>query len=273
MTDYRAIDLAGMQPAQLASQPAPQLMWIEIKDLVIDDRYQRLLAEGNKRAISKIAADFRWSRFSPVLVAPIEGGRYALIDGQHRAHAAALCGIERVPAMVALVAPEEQAAAFIDVNTRQIRVSPHQIFRAALLAGEDWAVRCREAVEAAGCRLMGSNANTASKRPGQIYAIGLIRRMIEAHQEKAVTVGLTAMRKYDAGAIPNYSDALLTPWLGAVAATGAAVEELVEVLRSRRPWLVIDAADRMAEADGKPKATMRRDFFIIAIQAGRECVQ
>jgi hypothetical protein len=270
MTDYRAIDLTGMQPAQLASQPAPQLMWIEIKDLVIDDRYQRPLAEGNKRAISKIAADFRWSRFSPVLVAPVEGGRYALIDGQHRAHAAALCGIEKVPAMVALVAREEQAAAFIDVNTRQIRVSPHQIYRAALLAGEPWAVRCRDAVEAAGCRLMGSNQSTAARKPGQIFAIGLIRRMVDAGQEKAITIGLKAIRQYDAESVPNCSDALLAPWLGAVAATGAEVEELVEVLRVRRPWLVIDAADRMAEADGKPKATMRRDLFITAIRAGRE---
>ena len=117
---FRRIDIDGMQPAELAPQPAPQMLWVEIDQLVIDDRYQRPLNAGNRSAIRRIAGAFRWSRFSPIIVAPIEGGRYALIDGQHRAHAAALCGIESIPAMVALVAPEEQAQAFIEINTRQI---------------------------------------------------------------------------------------------------------------------------------------------------------
>ena len=41
---------------------------------------------------------------------------------------------------------------------------------------------------------------------------------------------------------------------------------LLDVLRARRPWLVIDAADRMADEQHKPKATMRRDFFVAAIR-------
>lgn len=165
MTNYRTVDLTGMDPVQPASQPAPQLIWVEIRDLVIDDRYQRPLIAGNRIAIKRIAADFRWSRFSPVLVAPVEGGKYALIDGQHRAHAAALCGFERVPAMVALVAPEEQALAFIEINTRQIKVRGVAIYRAALAAGEAWAAECRDRVEAAGCRLMTANWSQARKSP------------------------------------------------------------------------------------------------------------
>lgn len=180
MTDYRTIDLTGMQPVEPASQPAPQLMWIEIADLVIDDRYQRPLAEGNRAAIRRIAGDFHWSRFSPVLVAPVEGGKYALIDGQHRAHAAALCGYDRIPAMVALVAPEEQAIAFIEINTRQIKVRGVTIYRAALSAGEPWAIECRDRVEAAGCQLMTANWSQAKKKPGMVFCVDLIRRLIEA---------------------------------------------------------------------------------------------
>ena len=269
MTQYRTIDLTGMQPVAPASQPAPQLMWIEVADLVIDDRYQRPLADGNRAAIRRIAAEFRWSRFSPVLVAPVEGGKYALIDGQHRAHAAALCGFERIPAMVALVAPEEQALAFIEINTRQIRVSMQLVYRAALTAGEDWAVACRDAVSASGCQLMTSNRSTKDKKPGQVYCIGLIRRLVDAGKAQAVTNGLAAVLEYDPTSTANFSDTLLMPWLNAVAESTCDAPELVSVLRARKPWLVIEAADRLAEQDGKAKATCRREFFSMLMRRDR----
>lgn len=52
--------------------PAPMLQWIEIKDLVIDEAYQRDLTPRNWAAIRRIAANFKWSRFSPVFCAPVE---------------------------------------------------------------------------------------------------------------------------------------------------------------------------------------------------------
>ncbi|MGP9804073.1 hypothetical protein [Paracoccus sp. NSM] len=263
---FRRIDLEGMQPCELASQPAPQILWVEIDQLLIDDRYQRPLNAGNRAAIRRIAADFRWSRFTPVIVAPAEGGGYALIDGQHRAHAAALVGIKSIPAMVALVAPEEQAQAFIDINTRQIRVTGHQIYRAALIAGENWALACRDAVAEAGCRLMTSNFSTNARKPGQVFAIATIRALIEARQRAAVTAGLKALLEYEPDSVANFSDAMLTPWLKAAAETGARADVLLDVLRARRPWIVIDAADRLADEDRKPKATTRRDFFVAAIR-------
>lgn len=270
MTHYRQIDIEGMPIVPLADQPAPQMLWVELGDLVIDDRYQRPLNAGNRAAIRRIASDFRWSRFSPVIVAPIEGGRYALIDGQHRAHAAALCGVTSIPAMVALVAPEEQAQAFIEINTRQIRVSGHQVYRAALTAREEWALDCEAAVSAAGCRLMTANYSTVHKKPGQVFAVSLIRRMIEAGHASAVTAGLIAMREYEPESVANMADALLAPWLGAVVETTRDVPQLVSALNARRPWLVIEAADRMAEEDRKPKAQVRREFFVTSIRKCRE---
>jgi hypothetical protein len=268
---FRRIDVSKLPAAELAPQPAPQLLWVEIDQLVIDDRYQRPLNAGNIIAIKRIAADFRWSRFSPVLVAPIEGGRYALIDGQHRAHAAAACGIKSVPAMVMLIAPQEQASAFIAINTSQIRVGAHSVYRAALAAEEPWAIRCRDAVAAAGCRLMGSQQRIDARKPGQVFAIGLIRRMVEAGQDKAVTAGLVAIREYEPASVANFADALLAPWLGAAAETRAEVPELLDALQIRRPWLVINAADQSADQDGQPKARVRRDYFVALIhKAQRE---
>lgn len=262
MTEYRTIDLTGMQPVTPASQPAPQLMWIEIKDLVIDDRYQRPLMDGNRIAIRRIASEFAWSRFSPVLVAPVEGGLYALIDGQHRAHAAALCGFDRIPAMVALVAPEEQALAFIEINTRQIRVTGHVVYRAALTAGEAWAIESRDRVEAAGCRLMTANWSQRHKKPGMVFAVDLIRRLVVAGKGGAVTAGLTALMDYDPASIPNFSNALLAPFLGAAGECDGTAEGWLSVLNAKRPWLVIENADRLSDQLRQPRATARRNAFV-----------
>ncbi len=261
MTGFRSIDLTGMQPVVPASQPAPQLIWVAIADLVIDDRYQRPLIEGNRIAIRRIASDFRWSRFSPVMVAPVEGGKYALIDGQHRAHAAALCGIEHIPAMVALVAPEEQALAFIEINTRQIKVRGVTIYRAALAAGETWAIECRDRVEAAGCKLMTANWSQSQKKPGMVFAVDLIRRLVETGKGGAVTVGLAALWDYDPKSVPNFSNHLLTPFLGAVAECGGTASEWFAVLRAKRPFLVIELADRHAADCRIPRASARREAF------------
>ncbi|RNF35059.1 ParB N-terminal domain-containing protein [Paracoccus methylarcula] len=266
MSDYRQINIDGMFPVTPSSQPAPQLMWIEIDKLVIDDRYQRPLNSGNLAAIRRIAGDFRWSRFSPIVVAPVEGGKYALIDGQHRAHAAALCSFEKIPAMVALVAPEEQALAFIEINTRQIRVNTQSVYRAALTAGETWALRCREAVSDAGCRLMSSNYTTKAKKPGMVFAVSLIKKLIERDQDAVVTKGLTALLEYDPNSVANFSNDLLTPWLGAIAESQVDVNNCLAALREKRPWLVIEAADRLAAEDGRPKAACRREFFAMLLR-------
>lgn len=269
MTHFRAVDVAGMKPVSPASQPAPQLGWVKVADIVIDDRYQRPLSIGNLAAIRRIAADFKWSRFSPVLIAPIEGGRYALIDGQHRTHAAALCGFDTVPAMIAHVAPEEQALAFIEINTRQIRVNAHNVYRAALSAGEAWATESRQAVEAAGCQLMTrTNFAKDEKKAGQVFAIELIRKMVTGGHAQSVTEGLAALLAYDPDAPQNFMNAMLTPFLTAVAENAGDRSDWLGVLRARKPWAVIEAADRLAEADGKPKAKCRREFFSVLMRRG-----
>ncbi|TWI34911.1 ParB N-terminal domain-containing protein [Paracoccus sulfuroxidans] len=272
MNGFRVVDISDLPACEPRPQPAPQLMWIAVDHLVIDERYQRPLAAGNKLAIRRIAEEFQWSRFSPVLVAPVAGGRYALIDGQHRAHAAALCGFDSIPAMVTLVAPEEQALAFIEINTRQIRVGREQVYRAALAAGESWAIACRDVVEAAGCRLMTSKYSTSQKRPGMVFAVALIQRLVAAGKGEAVTRALAALMEYDASSVPNFSNDLLTPWISAVAESDAEVSALVAALRHRRPWLVMDVADRFATVEHKPKAQCRREAFsaLIASQIRAE---
>lgn len=264
----RQIDVQNYESVTPAEQPAPMLDWVQISKIVIDEDFQRPMGRNNWASVQKIAASFQWSRFSPVILAPVEGGMFSIIDGQHRTHAAAICGFDRVPAMVVPVSKSEQALAFVHVNSTQIRVSAHQVYRAALTARAPWAEACREAVEAAGCTLkMLNNTPAANKQPGDIYCIGLVRGLVERGKGWAVTAGLSAMRQYDEqGKAAFYSDYILNPWLTAVATEPKHQRaDLVAALRFKNPYAVIEAADRVAKSEGKPLSAYRRDMFTVLI--------
>jgi hypothetical protein len=239
----RGIDLEGRAPVAADPGPAPVLEWIGLDRLVIDERYQRPLAKGNWKSIETIAANFRWSRFGPVLIAPVEGDMFAVIDGQHRVHAAALCGIVQVPAMIVPVGIEEQSRAFAWINSQAIRVTVFHVLKAAIAAHEDWAVRAETAVAKAGCRLMTYNSTGANKQTRQVYCVGLIRKQIEAGNDWAVTLGLQSV-----AATPSlgdrpvaYTDFLLRPWILAVADSGCRdLPVLVRALSAGNPFKVVE---------------------------------
>lgn len=244
--NYRPIDITGQTPSQPGDMPAPMLDWLPIAKLVVDDRYQRPLTSASWSAIYKIAASFHWSRFSPVLVAPIEGGLYAIIDGQHRTHAAALCGFDQVPAMAVHMTTRQQASAFTWVNGQVVRINQHQVYRAALTACEDWALRCREAVEAAGCKLMTYNASNSLKKPREIYGVMTIKTAILADQDRAVTAALSALRQADvSGRVAFWNDYVVRPLIAAAAKVPMiSPERAAEALTRSDPYRVIEAAKR-----------------------------
>ena len=232
----RAISFdTAKRPKVIDAGPAPMLQWIRIEQLVVDDGYQRELKPGNWAAIQRIAQQFKWSRFSPVFVAPVEGGLFAIIDGQHRTHAAAICGMTEVPCQVVQMTVEEQAASFAAVNGLVTKVTPWQIYKAALAAGADWARECAAICSAADCRLMTTNMPTDSKKAGEIYALGLIRSYQEKGKGRLVTFALAALRGSEAGVEPAmWSNEVLKPYLAA----------FVE-----RPWLMSQAVDLVGFLD------------------------
>jgi len=160
MTDkqtHRRIDVDQFEPFPEAPVlQLPVLDWVEISSLVFDETYQRSIEKSGRANIGAIARDFDWRRFTPLLVAPIGDGSgdLAVIDGQHRSHAAALVGFTRVPAMIVDADQAEQARAFSWVNGNTTAVSGFHIFKAALASGENRAVESRKAVEDGGCKVL-----------------------------------------------------------------------------------------------------------------------
>lgn len=212
------IDLTGFKRAALRDQPQPMLIWAQVDSLVIDHRYQRSLTGKGRSAIQRIANGWDWRKYQPILVTPADGGKLAVVDGQHRAHAAALVGLEAIPAMTVAMTLQEQAAGFAAVNRDRVAVSPNQVYRAELAAGTGWAIACRDAVEAAGCTLATFTPSATTKKPGMVYAVGLIRRMVTAGEGEAVTIGLRAIRNsQQRNEIEGYGGPVITPWLLALA--------------------------------------------------------
>ncbi|WP_298981525.1 ParB N-terminal domain-containing protein [uncultured Roseibium sp.] len=196
MNSWREIERLDLpKGVEFSPGSAPILQWIKIDLLVVDDSYQRPLERGNRTAIRKIAANFSWAMFSPVFVAPVEGGKYAIIDGQHRTHAAAACGIDQVPCQIVPMTLREQASAFAAVNGNVTRVTPWQIYKAALAAGEGWATNARDIAAAGGCILMTGNRSTKQKKPGEIYGIRMFCDVIAHHERGHIVEALRLLMR------------------------------------------------------------------------------
>lgn len=258
MNDLRPIEVpTSIVASKPDAGPAPMLQWLKIADLCVDETYQRELKPGNWKAIRRIAQQFTWSRFSPVFVAPIEGGKYAIIDGQHRTHAAAMCGFLEVPCQIVQMTREEQAASFAAVNGLVTKVTPWNILRAAMVAGEPWAVTCAKVCSDAGCTLMTRNGSTDDKKPGEIYALAMIRKLVAAGHGQLVTLALDGLRRSDFGDdAAAYSNEILRPVLSAV---------------TERPWLLkrkVDLAPFFDSFDIYAALDRAVDFVKVKRRAG-----
>ncbi|WP_211299478.1 DUF6551 family protein [Pukyongiella litopenaei] len=177
----RKVDVSGLEPVSGGVKGAfPLLDFVDIDALVIDGSYQRGIERRGRKNIQKIASQFDWSKFSPLVVSRRPGGQFAIIDGQHRAHAAALRGVIEVPALIVELDAQQEAAAFSEINGTVTALTPNQIYKAALAGFESWAVECDAVVAKAGCRLMPYNKNAASKAPGEVFCVTLVRKYVEA---------------------------------------------------------------------------------------------
>ncbi len=159
------VTLAGLEAVRPPENfgPAPDLRWIGIDRLVVDPAYQRDLNRQSARHIRQIVERFDWRLFSAVIVSPIPGGQFAVVDGQHRATAAALCGIDHVPCQVIQADPGMQARAFEAINGKVIQVTKLAQYKAALAAGNEDAIKLRSICSKAGLRMLTSNFGQSCK--------------------------------------------------------------------------------------------------------------
>jgi hypothetical protein len=191
----RDISTTGFRPP--ASPPAmgaaPMLQWIALELLVVDERYQRPIYGAGHQNVQRIAEEFRWSKFAPLIVAPIPGGKYAIIDGQHRATAAALVGADTVPAQVVIADLVEQAAAFKAINGQVTRMHRLALQHAAISAGDADALALRQLCEAAGVTVLRYPKQVCNMVAGETLALGSIAKALATFGRDTVITALTCV--------------------------------------------------------------------------------
>jgi hypothetical protein len=195
MTELRPIDptpfreRAGKIPAVVGADK-PQLRWIGIDLLRIDPSYQREILRRGADNIVRIAREFDWAMFAPVIVAESGKGIYLVIDGQHRTTAAALRGIKDVPCAVIKADRAKQAAAFAAINAHVTAISPMQLHAARLAAGEPAAKALTDLCASAGVTICRYPVPANKMKAGETLAAGALSRLMVRYGGGVLKVAL-----------------------------------------------------------------------------------
>lgn len=182
----------------------PELQWLKISRLRIDPRYQRDIGQRGANNILAIAPAFRWSKFGPLIVAPIGEGLFAIVDGQHRATAAALRGFESVPCVIIAADEAEQADAFVAINANVTAMSPLQLHAARLAAGNKAAVTLTDVCLEAGVTICRYPVPANKMKPGETLAVAMLQAQLERFGRDVLIAALsciTQTRKGNVGMI------------------------------------------------------------------------
>ena len=206
----------------------PKLEWLPIASLMVDPEYQREISNKGRNNIRKIAEHFNWSMFGTVVVAKLAGGFYAIVDGQHRTTAAALCAIDKVPCQIIEAQRGGQAAAFRAINGNTTRPHALQLFHAAVAAGDPEALRVAGICKRAGLTVLRSPTQLEELKPGQISFATALGKIAARFGEDVTVKSLHAVVA---------SGSLLT---------GVTALGVVEVLNDHPEWLEDEDALRRA---------------------------
>jgi hypothetical protein len=187
----RAISTESFErPKTVAAGAAPMLQWIRIDQMVVDPWYQRPIVGKGRRNVDRIARAFSWSCFAPVVVSPVEGGKFAIIDGQHRTTAAALAGFASVPCQIVVAAREEQARAFKAINGVTTPISRMALHAAAVVAGEPWAEQVTDICTRGGVELLRYPVPIDKQAAGQTMAVGAIAQCLKRYGHDTLITAL-----------------------------------------------------------------------------------
>lgn len=212
---------------------------VDVDELRIDDTYQRGVTKGGTANIIRIARNFDWRKFTPIIGILNADGTVSVIDGQHRAAAAKSRGIRRVPVYFVKASLKEAAGAFAAINGNVTPMAAHQIFKAARAAGMDWAVAIDRACAAAGVRPMTYALPASAMKENETLSIGTLRKCLDRHGEAALTLGLRCMAVVVDNAPGLFSATrieLVVPLVAALPGWQAKPDDLIAAFGKVRLW-------------------------------------
>ncbi|MEH2509437.1 hypothetical protein V1291_000791 [Nitrobacteraceae bacterium AZCC 1564] len=244
--------------SEFSPGPAPFLEWIEVGRLVIDDSYQREIGRRGAVNVNQIAEFFDWSKFAPVIVAPVEGGKFAIVDGQHRTTAAMLRGQEAVPCQVVQADRAKQAAAYAAVNGNVTKTTAQQLYHARLAAKDSSALALADVCAAAGVEILRKNLVRSDIKAGQTYAVTALSRCLTIYGRDTLITALQCITQ-TADGNPGFVRATI-------------IEALCEVLHPVPEWrdageILLRTMDKFKFADAWDQIAAGRDKIFPATAA------
>ncbi|ACK51706.1 ParB domain protein nuclease [Methylocella silvestris BL2] len=213
--------------SEFSPGPFPMLEWLEIEKLVVDTTYQRQIGRRGAANVFQIAEQFDWSKFAPVIVAPVEGGRFAIVDGQHRTTAAMLRAVKTVPCQIVQADRAKQAAAYSAVNGNVTKTTAQQLYHAKVAACDKSALQLAKVCAAAGVEIVRRNMVQSQIKIGQTQAVGALARCLSIYGPDTLIIALKCITR-TAGGNASFVRATI-------------IDALCEVLHEAPAWRDADA--------------------------------
>jgi hypothetical protein len=158
----------------------PGLQYVSKSKLQVDHTYQREMStKRSQHLVERIAAEWSWLHCGAIVVAPAGGGKFNILDGQHR-HAAAMKipEISDLPCVISTARSLiEQARAFIALNRDRIALTGLSIFWSEVAAGDAEGKALVSACRKAGVTILRNTVGGIQMKPDQTVALGVIRRL------------------------------------------------------------------------------------------------
>lgn len=173
----------------------PELKWIRLTELYIDQAYQRnAKSDRSRKNLAYIQEQFSWAHCGALIVSYIpEKKQYAVVDGQHRYLAArARSDIAELPCVVITGQDfQKQAKSFVAINTKRVAIHSLSKFHASVAAGDPDAVAVYDILTE--CKIDVPHSPVMKGQTGarQTQAVGTLSRMLGNHSRKHIKWALT----------------------------------------------------------------------------------
>ena len=240
---FSRLDLSGLKaPPPREHGAVSQLIWVDLADCVVDREYQRDITTHSRSRVVKIAAEFDWSCFSPLIVSPVADGKYAIIDGQHRATAAMLIGETQVPEMVVIADRARQAKSFAAINGSTTKMTAQQVYRAARASKEPKIVEIDAIAAECGVHILTRKLQADLMKPGDLICVQAVVKAFEQHGAESLRAAFAAIM-----ASKGDKRGLISP----IVVRGLAMlfaHRPMSIATIRRAFAFLDLRDAMSEA-------------------------
>lgn len=172
-----------METTMMAVPPGAVEDYVEIDLIDIEPEYQRPLREAFARGMAAAWDDDA----AGVLYLAALGGRYVVLDGQHRLAAMRLLGLNLAPARIYPDTDKQRRAQLFAIfNSKRVNARPIDVYRAELLAGDDQARRIDAFARASGVTLgdgTGHNRTQAVQAFRRLDNAGTLNAALRAVRE------------------------------------------------------------------------------------------